>query len=96
MDRPTFSYAVDKVAIQFHEVADLGECRVIRIVIGNGDLDLVGIFELLDEFRAGIVTPVEDIQFAVRQGTAGGSEHARAEDGAHQFPLHKFSSLLLT
>ena len=48
--------------------ADLGERGVVRVIVGDGDLDLVRLLELLDEFGVGVVAPVEDLQFAVGKG----------------------------
>ena len=46
-------------------LADLGERGVVGIVVGDGDLDLVGLLELLDQVGAGVVAPIVDVEFAI-------------------------------
>ena len=75
--------------------ADLGERRVVGIVVGDRDLDVEFLLELLDEFRAGIVTPVVDVELARRRGGAGKGQHANGRHRRRGHPFH-FHSLFLS
>ena len=55
--------------------AHLGERGVVGIEVGDGHLHLVGVLELLDHLGAGVVAPVEDVEFAVGMGSARRSDH---------------------
>ena len=51
-------------------LADLGERGVVGIEVGDGDLDLVGLLELLDQVGAGVVAPIVDVELAIGTGDA--------------------------
>ena len=51
---------------------DLGQRRVVGIIAGDGNLDVVLGFELLDQFRVCVVTPVIQVQLTGGIGRAGG------------------------
>ena len=69
-------------------LADLGERRVVGIVVGDGHLDLELVAELLDQVRAGVIAPVVDVQFAIGMRHGGGAEKGKRKRGKSQFLLH--------
>ena len=69
--------------------AHLGQRGVVGIVVGDRHLDLVGLFELLDQVGAGVVAPVVDVELAIGGGGASHGQHGRAESHSCNCPLHR-------
>ena len=76
---------VEAVPARLH----LGERGVVRVVVGDGDLDVVHRLELLDQLRIGVVAPVVDVELSRREGASRTRQQRRPGEGAcqssHQF-----------
>ena len=67
---------------------DLGKCRVVRVVVGNRNLDVVGFFELLHEIGIGVIPPVEDVELAVGERDARPGDEADGDETTCEYPAH--------
>ena len=64
------------------------QCRVVGVIVGDGDFDVVFFFELLDDFGARVIAPVIDVQHAIGMGGAGESEQGGACQHGFQGLFH--------
>src|SRR5690606_10950180 len=67
---------------------DLGERGVVRIVVGDRDLDPGLRLELLDQLGVRVVAPVEELELAFGEGRAG-----RAEEQGEGGKVHRHGGL---
>ena len=62
----------------------LGERGVVRVVVGDGDLDVMHRLELLDQLRIGVIAPVVDVELSRREGASRTRQQRRPGEGACQ------------
>ncbi len=66
---------------------DLGQGGVVGIIVRYGHFDLMLGFELFDQFRIGVVAPVEDVEFTFRKSRCAEGQQGRSSETS-EFQFH--------
>jgi hypothetical protein len=67
---------------------NFGERGVVGVVIGDRDLNVVGLLEFLDQLRARVLTQIVDVELTVFPGSGGKSHHGECGGSSHETMFH--------